>query len=770
MIKWIANLTLGKKIMLLFVFWLAVGTGIFSYLSIRAVHQATEVMLEDRMTTAHTVVSYLDWVLEIALNELRTTAQAIGNNSTDNNLEPKIKNLEEAYQRLTIYINSVYLVNSEGRIVWSKPENIAIKDNYIAFHPGIYKAINQKQANISSLVSAPSSNTPVIFLSSPTGQEQQSDSGALVVAIDLTQSSISGFIQPIRLGQTGYVEIVDENGVVVARTLLGPRLAPFEQSDHSGRFAELIEDGKPTRGLCHTCHTPAQKVETRDVLAFVPLSAARWGVIIRQSEQEALAPVRQLRQNLLLFGSGLGLVATLFVIITTRGLVKRISLLIAVSRRIAGGDLISPISFAQKDELGVLAETFEDMRTKLRTSYGELEQKTMELSSLLSVAEVLSHLSDLSNLDAALGSAMDKTLEIMKANTGGILLLNEEEQKLYYKVHRGLSDKYAQEMCLSLGEGIAGKVAQTGEAIVLEDLSTDARAAYTDLISAEGLLGFASVPLRSKNKVLGVLNIAERGTKKFSPDDIRLLEGIAGQIATTIENVRLHQELQHKDEVRGELLRQIMSIQEEERKRIARELHDETSQVLTSLTANLEVVSSMLSTDQEDIRTKLREAQALSISALEEIHRLIYELRPSLLDDLGLVTATRWLAENNLQAAGIKVNLKTSGRVRRLDPQVEITLFRVIQEAIYNITRHAKAKNVNIEMHFKKNDIRVYVRDDGIGFDVEKAIRPKDRPRGWGLLGMMERVELMNGTFNIQSHPGGGTEINLEIPRVESFK
>ena len=243
------------------------------------------------------------------------------------------------------------------------------------------------------------------------------------------------------------------------------------------------------------------------------------------------------------------------------------------------------------------------------------------------------------------------------------------------------------------------------------------------------------------------------------------MNSIAAQIAIAVENAKLHLDVQRKDKIRGELLRDIFSIQEEERKRIARELHDETSQVLASLTANLEAAVGTLPASANKTKAMLKKAQALSVNILDELHKLIYELRPSLLDDLGLVAAIRWLVDSNLGAAGVIVNFKTTGRVRRLDTQLETILFRVVQEAVSNIARHADAKNADVSLHFKKSIIRVRVRDDGRGFDVKEAISSKDRPRGLGLLGMKERVELVNGTLSIRSSPGsGGTEINIEIP------
>lgn len=412
-----------------------------------------------------------------------------------------------------------------------------------------------------------------------------------------------------------------------------------------------------------------------------------------------------------------------------------------------------------------MAQKFDEKVTRVNTSYGELEKRAKELSFLLSVSEILDSLVDLSDLDSALGGALKKTLEILKTDTGGILLLDEEGKILSYQVHQGLSEKYVQKVRCRLSEGIAGRVAQTGKAITVKDASKDPRAAYADLIAAEGLRQFASVPLRSRGKVWGVINIASHESRKFSSHDVKLLQSIAGHIAIAIENAKLHQEAQRQDELRGELLNEIFSIQEEERKRIARELHDETSQSLASLAASLEATVGLLPPGADKAKDALKKAQALAISVLDEIHKLIYELRPTLLDDLGLVAATRWLTYNNLEHAGVLVTFGTKGRERRLPPVLETTLFRVIQEAVGNIARHAHARNAEVSLHFKKSAVEARVRDDGKGFDVQEAISSRDRPRGLGLLGMKERVELVNGTLNVQSSPdGGGTKIDIKIP------
>jgi len=206
------------------------------------------------------------------------------------------------------------------------------------------------------------------------------------------------------------------------------------------------------------------------------------------------------------------------------------------------------------------------------------------------------------------------------------------------------------------------------------------------------------------------------------------------------------------------------SVREEEKRKIARDLHDETSQLLTSLTAYLEAAIETLSTGANGTRALLEKAQALCINIFDELHKLINELRPSSLDRFGLTAAIRSLIDSHLKVVGVKVSFKTTGKVRRLPATLEVALFRVIQEALNNIARHARANTADVSVHFRKDGIQVSIKDDGIGFNFQEAISSKDGLRGLGLLGMRERVELMNGSLVINSSPGHGTEIAIEVP------
>jgi signal transduction histidine kinase len=206
-----------------------------------------------------------------------------------------------------------------------------------------------------------------------------------------------------------------------------------------------------------------------------------------------------------------------------------------------------------------------------------------------------------------------------------------------------------------------------------------------------------------------------------------------------------------KDETLRRLLRKVITAQEEERKRIARELHDETCQTITALKLKLDAAG-------------MEDAQAMASRSLDELHRIIYDLRPSILDDLGLLPAIRWMAQRNLAPRGIKVLCEFEEPIARLPFEMEIAVFRAVQEAISNVVRHAEAEKVLIEVAVNRGVLEVDVEDDGLGFDVESVGGPSPSGRGLGILGMHERMDLIGGASKVTSSPGNGTRVSLRVP------
>jgi two-component system sensor histidine kinase UhpB len=229
----------------------------------------------------------------------------------------------------------------------------------------------------------------------------------------------------------------------------------------------------------------------------------------------------------------------------------------------------------------------------------------------------------------------------------------------------------------------------------------------------------------------------------------------------------LYQQLRTQVRERRNLLGRIITAQEEERRRIARELHDEVSQTLTGLVMSLGSTEALAGLEPA-ARQRLKSLRNLTSEAVEEVRRLIRDLRPSLLDDLGLVAAISWYVENYLATAGVKAELDTHGFDRRLPPTVEITLFRVVQEAITNIVKHAEAKTARIYLKRAGSTIVGSIEDSGVGFDADALRREQSGGMAVGLLGMEERINLLEGKLKIESRPGGGTRVYFEIPWQES--
>ncbi len=227
---------------------------------------------------------------------------------------------------------------------------------------------------------------------------------------------------------------------------------------------------------------------------------------------------------------------------------------------------------------------------------------------------------------------------------------------------------------------------------------------------------------------------------------------------TALEHVQ--QEMLKRRRMRQELLRHIVLAQEEERARISRELHDETAQILSAAGLNMASLQNMLG-DNAEAQELIDRSKTLCRQMSQSLYRLVHDLRPAQLDDLGLIPALRHLADEGKRYRNMNVSLQVFGEKQRLDPLIETVLFRVAQEAITNVSRHADTTVVDISLQFEPNMVIIKVRDQGKGFDAEKI---RLSPPGWGLAGMQERVESVSGEFKIYSTPGEGTLIEVKIP------
>lgn len=600
-------------------------------LSSTVVDQSINRTLQERLNLAEMTALYLDYVIKQNIDTLQGVTFTEGVNILDSDLEPERRALRNAYFH-TIFSDGVYIVNTLGQTIWREPSPNAPAD--LSNYAHIKMALRNGRPTVSNIYLIDGTGRPVVSIVIPIRDAEGEMVGLIGGDIDLTSATIQKLIRPIGLSPSGYVQVVDSNGVVVA----GSRQADIlTESDHSNRLAQLIYQKQPKVSTCHDCHQSAQDdgvptARDAEVMAFVPLETAPWGLVIREAEKDALAPAYALQRQFLLLGAPMFLLSLILAWATAQSVIRPVQALTRTAEEIASGNLSAATPDLGEDEIGKLALAFNTMRLRLKESLDSFQHLTKELED-----------------------RVEQRTRELSASQQQLMQRNEE---------------------LSL----------------------------------------------------------------------------------------LYEEILHKDQLRGDLLRKVISAQEEERKRIARELHDETSQSLAALVVALEAAALAPFRNRTDVRQRIENTKQLAVRALEEIHKMIFDLRPSLLDDLGLIPAINWYAESRLNPLGTRVRIEVSGNERRLEPEVETALFRIVQEAISNTAKHADADNVTVMLDFNHSSILVEIEDDGNGFDVQRTLEAARRDDGFGLLGMRERVALLDGQLEIVSEPGSGTTIKVKVP------
>lgn len=271
------------------------------------------------------------------------------------------------------------------------------------------------------------------------------------------------------------------------------------------------------------------------------------------------------------------------------------------------------------------------------------------------------------------------------------------------------------------------------------------------------LMGFPIQLIRAGMAILITVNLIQAIQVVDREREEQLLSAQKERLAA-LEQVR--QDLEEREVLRRELLRHTVIAQEDERGRIARELHDETAQFLTALSLNLATLKNLVPKEPK-IQELIEDLQSQTREMSQGIYRLVHDLRPAQLDDLGLVPALQYLAEEENKRAGLQVTLQVSGARQRLDPLVETVLFRVAQEGLTNVIRHAQCDQASLELDFSPQRVVLKVSDKGIGI---REMPASGLPRGWGLEGMRERVESVEGDLQISSPVSGGTVVEVQVP------
>jgi len=535
-----------------------------------------------------------------------------------------------------------------------------------------------------------------------------------------------------------------------------------------------------------------------------------------------------------------------------------------------------------KKAVTALENTQEQLQSRIR----EARANARRLATLNTISNALSQYLDPAKV---IETAVEMVGEVMEVEVILVYSIEPEAGELVLIAYEGISNDSAREMDhVKLGEGFNGKVAVTGEVMLVPDISTDVRLTRPAAIKNK-MHPALIVPMKSKGEVIGTLCVSMRRPRTFLPDEIDLLSTIAGQIALALTNARLYEEArqvadqlyrsardyrnlfenahdaiwfhdldgkilaanrasqdltgypieeflgrnvrefmneemlvlarevrrkllsgepftqpyeQHtitKDNVRKTCmitssvmmvddkpvgfqhiardvteerrmqnnlryyLSQITQAQEEERKRIARELHDDTAQALFAISRQMDNFirdNPQLSPQQAAALNDIR--QRLGV-ALQGIRRFSQDLRPSIIDDLGLLPAIKWLIKQKSEDTGMEISLNVVGKEQRLLPEIELTLFRITQEALNNVVKHAMASKATVSLDFMPEQVSVTISDNGKGFQLPETVGDLSHAGKLGLVGMQERVSLLNGSLSIKSEVGKGTSVTASV-------
>lgn len=459
----------------------------------------------------------------------------------------------------------------------------------------------------------------------------------------------------------------------------------------------------------------------------------------------------------LIGGIGGGLVT----LVLTRSITRPLRVLAGVAQSIRGGDLTVHVpEISSRDEVAFLSSAMSSMAQNLRQVMGELEASLDNTErrnrELAAVNQVTSAINQSLDLDKVLQEILQQLMVLAEVEYGSLFLLDERGEYLTLSAQQGQSQEYVQSFGrVAVGSQLTGQVAAQGEVVIVENPAEHPSSEHPVLKSEVFKHFYMGVPLKSKGKVVGVVNLTSATVRMVSKSEVELFNTIGSQIGIAIENARLY----HQASALAAL---------EERNRLARDLHDSVTQTIFSITLTAESARAMMIKKPERVPAQLERLQSLSRSALSEMRALIFQLRPAALEEQGLVAAL----EKHIAAArnkeGIEIDFEVGNNEgRRLSSEHEQALYRIAQESMNNIVKHAQANHVWVKLQIDEQKATLIVQDNGVGFDPSGQAAEKNREqKSLGMTSMRERAELAGGTLEIQSQPNQGSTITATLPLV----
>ena len=387
------------------------------------------------------------------------------------------------------------------------------------------------------------------------------------------------------------------------------------------------------------------------------------------------------------------------------------------------------------------------------------DAKSEQSAALLSILDAELSAAD---LPSVFHQVLAITAKLFGATTGVLLLKEPGTNRMQAKAKLGF--KSEDDLSIEIGQGFSGAIAASGVPDIILDPAHDARVASPALRNAASTLW--GMPLNANGEIIGVLVVGFTKPYEWLPTEREMMRAIADRSALAIDRRRMIEALREREVRIAELSGHLLRVQEDERKRISRELHDETGQALMVIRLYLGMLeSTAVGRGSRSQKNKIRETVEVVDRTIEGIRRIIGRLSPLVLKELGLVAAIRKEAKDLAKNTGIRARVMVAEDVNRLDPEVEMVIYRVVQETLHNVAKHSHAKSANIILNYDDTSLRLLVEDDGIGFSSKSS---NSRGNSFGLAGIKERVHSIGGEVRVVSSKERGTRIEVAVPLKET--
>jgi signal transduction histidine kinase len=788
------RLGLQRRIMLYVSGGLVVVSAAFGLVGLEAIRQSTELVFQERLVIARTVAHQMDNDLNHLLRELNEAAANVGAAlaaDRQNEARDVVHTLHQHWSLYHRFDNPciITLTDPNGVVLWSEPYDPELLSRNLSARSYLQRAFQTKQPTIADGLVPDASGRSSLSLAMPIRVSER------VVGFllgDINLSHISERLSPtLQVREPGYtLELINDSGLVLASTR---RERQWTLSHHLELIAEML--GRDQSGV--TTHLlPAGAREKSHVVAFAPLDAPRWGVVVEQEEDAALVLPHALQNQVIVFGV-LALAAGLILAwVTTRAVVRPVNALIHASQSIASGDLDHPLDIAGEDEVGVLARAFDEMRVALKQSREEIarwnrelearvQQRTRELTALVESSHALTSTLE---LDALFEILMKGTREVFPAAEGIALFLSEDaSQMLVMRSTLGIDASQCLNLRFRPGEAIAGQVFERQTAWLLKtaveveqaqaNFGTENREHFLRAIKHQPVQSALGVPLVSKGTCVGSLVLYNWSRPwAFAESDVPILQALADQAAAAIENARLYQEAREVG-----ALRELNRLKSEFVARASHELR-------TPLTAIKSLAESLLRRELNlDAATQQEFLQGID-TATDRLTRIVDQLLTLARVEVGKIEIRREPIDVSAILARVVAQFRAQMPARpiRIVNANDLLLALgdaarvedIVTNLLSNALKYSAADTaVEIRAHAEDRRVVIAVADAGIGipraardkvferfYRVDNALTRRVEGAGLGLYICKTYVEAMGGTIQVEGEDGRGSVFTFSLP------